>query len=187
MEPHKPRAKILEQGWTIPPARSERGKTESRAKTLSHRRSAATRPVWTQCVNFPVVDPRLSEHFQLDVVQVGGGYPGAGTPAWAPGGKAGVAARSRPIATTGMSGGAMAVRSGDYGPVLVLAGEHQGEVGYYDDDDDGPDAIVYLGEPFMSDYVRLPRDTLEKIDARSLELERWKRAYPWLVKYVGVP
>ena len=43
------------------------------------------------------------------------------------------------------------------------------------------------GEPFVSDYVRIPRAALEKIAASSLELERWKRAYPWLAKYVGVP
>ena len=25
------------------------------------------------------------------------------------------------------------------------------------------------------------------MNARSLKLERWKRAYPWLVKYLGLP
>jgi hypothetical protein len=69
---------------------------------------------------------------------------------------------------------------------VVLAGEHRGQVGYHDDDD-GPEGIVYLGEPFVSEYVRLPREALEKVKASSLELERWKRAYPWLAKYIGVP
>jgi len=87
---------------------------------------------------------------------------------------------------SGMSGAVMAVRPGDYGPVLVLAGEHRDEVGYYDDDE-GETAVVYLGEPFASDYVLIPHDKLEKVEARSLQLERWKRAYPWLVKYIGVP
>jgi hypothetical protein len=79
----------------------------------------------------------------------------------------------------------VSVTKGEYGPVAVLAGEHRGQVGYYDDD--GPGGIVYLGEPFVSEYVRLPRAALEKVQASSLELERWKRACPWLAKYVGVP
>ena len=80
----------------------------------------------------------------------------------------------------------MSVKAGDYGPVRVLSGEHRGQVGYYDDDN-GPDAIVYFGEPFVSDYVLIPRGRLERLSAASLELERWKRAHPWLAKYVGVP
>jgi hypothetical protein len=55
----------------------------------------------------------------------------------------------------------VSVTKGDYGPVVVLAGEHRGQVGYYDDDD-GPEGIVYLGEPFVSEYVRLPREALGK-------------------------
>ena len=127
------------------------------------------------CVKLSDFDLHLSEHLQLDVVQVGGGLPGG----W----HAGLGTWWRRVVCPGR---AMAVRSGDYGPVLILAGEHQGEVGYYDDDE-GEAAVVYLGEPFVSDYVLIPRDDLDKVDARSLHLERWKRAYPWLVKYVGVP
>ena len=89
----------------------------------------------------------------------------------------------------------MAVDIGEYGPVLILNGEHAGKVGYYDDDDvDGSDsgeedaaAVVYLGEPFESDYVLISHVDLEKLDATNLHLERWKRKYPWLVKYLGVP
>ena len=84
----------------------------------------------------------------------------------------------------------MAVDPGDYGPVLILRGPHAGEVVYDDDDNtegEKGDALVYLGEPFVSDYVLIPRDELERLNVRSLELERWKRAYPWLVKYLGVP
>jgi hypothetical protein len=69
------------------------------------------------------------------------------------------------------------VTPGDYGPVRVLDGEHRGKVGYYDDDD-GREAIVYFGEPFLSDYVLIPRAVLEKVAVTSLELERWKRKYP---------
>ena len=80
----------------------------------------------------------------------------------------------------------VSVTKGDYGPALIRAGEHAGVVGYYDDDN-GTDAVVYLGELFTSDYVLVPRAQLEKVDAHSLNVERWKRAYPWLAKYVGVP
>jgi hypothetical protein len=77
------------------------------------------------------------------------------------------------------------VEQGDYGPVLILRGRHQGKVGYYDDDDDG--AIVYLGAPFSSDAVRLKHSYIQKIDAKSAELEKWKRRHPWLAKQLGVP
>ena len=69
--------------------------------------------------------------------------------------------------------------------MLILRGRHQGKVGYYDDDDDG--AIVYLGAPFSSDAVRLKHSYIQKIDAKSAELEKWKRRYPWLAKQLGVP
>jgi hypothetical protein len=46
----------------------------------------------------------------------------------------------------------VAVTPGDYGPVLIQIGEHAGAVGYYDDDE-GDEAVVYVGEPFESDYV----------------------------------
>jgi hypothetical protein len=78
------------------------------------------------------------------------------------------------------------VARGDYAPVLILGGDHKGIVGYYDDDERGR-AVVYLGEPFVSDPVLLPRGTLQKIDAKSAELEKWKRRCPWLAKQLGVP
>jgi hypothetical protein len=82
----------------------------------------------------------------------------------------------------------MSVGVGEYGPVLVLKGEHKGKVGYYDDEDDEPGrAIVYLGEPFVSDYVVIPHADLEKVDAKSIHLERWKRTYPWLARQLGIP
>jgi hypothetical protein len=85
-----------------------------------------------------------------------------------------------------MRGPIQAVDAGDYGPVLILAGAHQGQVGYYDDND-GQQAIVYMGEPFTSEYVLVQRDGVERVRTRSLDIERWKRTYPWLVKYLGVP
>ena len=85
----------------------------------------------------------------------------------------------------------MAVRVGEYGPVLILRGQHAGSVGYYDDDEaeaDSPDAaVVYLGEPFVSAHVLVPHADLERLDATNLHLDRWKREHPWLAKYLGVP
>jgi hypothetical protein len=82
----------------------------------------------------------------------------------------------------------MAVTAGDYGPVLILNGAYKDQVGYYDDEDDDPrKAVVYLGEPFTSDYVVISHTDLEKVDAKSVHLEKWKRAYPWLARQLGVP
>jgi len=60
-------------------------------------------------------------------------------------------------------------------------------VGYYDDDDESCRAVVYLGEPFASDPVLLSRGALEKVTAKSAQLEKWKREHPWLAKQLGVP
>lgn len=57
--------------------------------------------------------------------------------------------------------------------------------GYYDDDE-GTAAIVYIGGPFESDYVLIRRTDLEKVSAKSIDLERWKRKYPRLAKELGL-
>jgi hypothetical protein len=80
----------------------------------------------------------------------------------------------------------VAVDRDGYSVVLVLVGEHAGEVGYFDDDE-GDQAVVYLGEPFESDYFLIPRTDLEKLTASHIDLERWKRKYPWLAKHLGLP
>ena len=59
----------------------------------------------------------------------------------------------------------MSIERGDYGPVRIRKGRHKGKLGYYDDDDLGSErrsgkAIVYLGEPFESDYIVIPRADL---------------------------
>jgi hypothetical protein len=85
----------------------------------------------------------------------------------------------------------MSFARGDYCPVRIRRGRHAGKLGYYDDDLDGEEraakAIVYLGEPFESDYILLSRKDLEKVDVKNIHLERWKRNYPWLVKLVDLP
>jgi hypothetical protein len=41
-------------------------------------------------------------------------------------------------------------------------------------------------QPFVSDYIRIRRADLEKLSAKSIDLERWKRKYPWLAKQLGL-
>jgi hypothetical protein len=64
-------------------------------------------------------------------------------------------------------------------PVRIYKGRHKGKLGSYDDDHHGEEraakAIVYLGEPFESDYIQVSRKDLEKVDVKSIDLERWKR------------
>jgi hypothetical protein len=85
----------------------------------------------------------------------------------------------------------VSVERGDYGPVRILVGRHKGSLGYYDDDlgsDRRPGrAIVYLGEPFLSDYILIRRADLEKVTATHLGLERWKRKYPWIARWLDLP
>jgi hypothetical protein len=85
----------------------------------------------------------------------------------------------------------MSVERGNYGPVRIRKGRHADKLGYYDDDLDGEGraatAIVYLGEPFESDYILVSRKDLEKVDVKNIHLERWKRKYPWLVKLLDLP
>ena len=86
----------------------------------------------------------------------------------------------------------MSIERGDYGPVRIRKGRHKGKLGYYDDDDLGSErrsgkAIVYLGEPFESDYILVSRKDLERVDVKNIHLERWKRKYPWLLKLVDLP
>jgi hypothetical protein len=86
----------------------------------------------------------------------------------------------------------VSVEHGDYGPVRILKGPHKDKLGYYDDDDLGSErcpgkAIVYLGEPFESDYIVIPVADLEKVTAKHLDLERWKRKYSWLARQLGLP
>jgi hypothetical protein len=77
------------------------------------------------------------------------------------------------------------VRQGGYGPVVIVEGTHRGRVGYYDNDE-GRKAVVYFGEPFNSDYVLIPRRYLRKTDVTPLELEKFKRRYPDVARFVGV-
>lgn len=72
---------------------------------------------------------------------------------------------------------------GDYGPVRVTTGQHAGRVGYYDDD--GDDAVVYLGAPFVSPYVLIPHDALERTDSCP-DLNLFTRTHPEVAAELGV-
>jgi hypothetical protein len=78
------------------------------------------------------------------------------------------------------------VERGDYGPVRIRTGQHKGSLGCCDDDLESGRrpgrAIVYLREPFVSDYILVRRADLEKVTATHLGLERWKRKYPWIAR-----
>jgi hypothetical protein len=85
----------------------------------------------------------------------------------------------------------MGAERGDYGAVRILRGPHKGKLAYYDDDlgtESRPGkAVVYLGEPFESDYILVRRTDLAKVNAKSIHVERWKRKYPWLARQLGLP
>ena len=52
------------------------------------------------------------------------------------------------------------------------------------DDDEGADAVVYLGEPIHSGYVLIQRDHLATVT--SLEHERRKRAHAEFRRLMGI-
>lgn len=73
-----------------------------------------------------------------------------------------------------------------YGPVRVIAGEHKGKVGYYDDEgDEEGTAIVYFEKPFEGPYTVIPLCDLAPAE-NSLELERFVRDHPELAQEAGV-
>jgi len=74
----------------------------------------------------------------------------------------------------------------DFGPVRITKGRHKGIIGYYDDND-GKRALVFLGAPFVSEYVWLPFSSIEEIgNVSSIEIEAFRRANPEVCKIMGV-
>ena len=100
-----------------------------------------------------------------------------------------MAARSRRVVTStqrawdtrGM------IRKGNYGVVVVTEGQFEGRVGYYDDDE-GPDAIVYFGRPFETDYEMIKRKYLVQADPKlhHLPLEKYISDFPDLCAQFGI-
>jgi len=74
----------------------------------------------------------------------------------------------------------------DFGPVRITKGKHKGIIGYYDDTD-GKRALVFLGVPFISEFVWLPFGSIEELaNVSSIEIESFRRANPELCKIMGV-
>jgi hypothetical protein len=59
-----------------------------------------------------------------------------------------------------------------YGAVLFIEGKLKGKLGYYDDNE-GEQAIVYLGKPFQSEQVIVSFNEIRNIT--SLEHEKFKK------------
>lgn len=69
--------------------------------------------------------------------------------------------------------------------VRVIKGEFLGNIGYYDDDsDDG--AIVYFGEPLLSEYDIIPHEFLELADVKHFATEKLIKKYPRLAEILGI-
>ncbi len=72
-----------------------------------------------------------------------------------------------------------------YGAVIFTAGKRKGQLGYYDDESDsGNRAIVYLGQPFQSEYVEVPYSSIRNIN--SAEHTKFKLEFPELCRALGV-
>lgn len=63
---------------------------------------------------------------------------------------------------------------GDYGNVLIKKGKYKDQIGFYDDDD-GDYAIVYLGEPFFSDYKLIKHEYLERTELPNIHVQKFKK------------
>ena len=77
----------------------------------------------------------------------------------------------------------------EYGSVIVNNGTHKGKIGYYDDDGEKTlrskyRAIVYFGEPFVSEPKYIDHENLENVS--SIQHEKWKKENPEIVKKLGV-
>lgn len=72
-----------------------------------------------------------------------------------------------------------------YGPVRITKGKYKGHCGVYDDDEDDNKAIVYLGVPFMSEYVLVNVKNLEQID-EFLPAETLLKEFPDIENKTGV-
>jgi len=71
-----------------------------------------------------------------------------------------------------------------YGAVLFTEGEYRGKLGYYDDDENDLEAIVYLGQPFQSNYVVVPFSHIRNVT--SLEHEKFKKENPEFSEMLGI-
>ncbi len=80
----------------------------------------------------------------------------------------------------------MSLAAGAYGPVEVIRGRFRGQVGYYDDDDERGQCVVYFAEPLSGPYELIDRRHLRPTAAAHLPTERWVRQYPDAARRLGV-
>lgn len=76
----------------------------------------------------------------------------------------------------------------DYGTVLITGGDHKGEIGYYDDDIDDREAVVYIGTALFQKGIVVLREHLEPTDNKIvlLSLHRLLRKHPEVQDYFGI-
>jgi hypothetical protein len=79
---------------------------------------------------------------------------------------------------------AVKAESLEHGSVTILRGKNKGKTGYYDDDE-GDKAIVYLGEPFKSEYILLSKSSIKNVV--SVTYERFKIENREFCKKMGIP
>ena len=72
------------------------------------------------------------------------------------------------------------VQKRDFGTVFILDGEYAGFVGYYDDDIDDEEAVVYIGLSLFQTGTTILRRHLEPTDEKVilLALHRLLRKHP---------
>ena len=76
----------------------------------------------------------------------------------------------------------------DYGTVLITEGEYAGTVGYYDDDIDEWEAVVYVGVALFQKGIPILRKHLEPTDEKImlLSLHRLLYKHPEVQDYFGI-
>jgi len=79
------------------------------------------------------------------------------------------------------------IQDGDYGVVVVNAGQHKGKVGYYDDDD-MKSAIVYFDDVLEGEYFIIQRRYLDPapLGVRCPALDKFVEENPLVAHCMGV-
>ena len=70
--------------------------------------------------------------------------------------------------------------------IRVIKGEFLGNIGYYDDDDSNGNAIIYFGEPLLSEYDIIPHKFIELANVKHLATEKFITKYPSLAVILGI-
>ena len=77
-----------------------------------------------------------------------------------------------------------------YGNVEITAGKHKGKLAYYDDEDRDsygrPCGIIYLGQPFLSDYILLPFGNFKLSLKENKEVNKFEKNNPLVAESIGL-